>query len=129
MRHYITTMSQTLTKPTWPEATTCVTTAAWTYHSTVPSPLLYIGMTKKQYSGCAHNHKLSGARQIMAIHLLTTVLPLSTTYFHCCFCHQAMIKCTLIYVVSLCLDNVSILTLLHSHLHSSLHLSLLSSEL
>lgn len=40
-----------------------------------------------------------------------------------------MIKCTLIYVVSLCLGNVSILTLVHSHLHSSLHLSPLSSEL
>lgn len=57
MRHYIMTMSQTLTKPAWPRATTCVTTAGWKYHSSIPLPPLYFGMTKRQFVGRAQNHK------------------------------------------------------------------------
>ena len=59
MRHYIMTMSQTLTKPAWPEATICVTAAGWKYHSAIPLPPLYFGMTKRQCSGRAQNHKTS----------------------------------------------------------------------
>lgn len=65
MRHYIMTMSQTLTKPAWPRATTCVTTAGWKYHSTIPLPPLYFGMTKRQFVGRAQNHKTSTASHIV----------------------------------------------------------------
>lgn len=88
------TMSQTLTKPAWPEATTCVTAVGWKYHSTIPLPLLYFGMTKRQYSGRAQNHKTSEASHIMALHFLTSASPPSATFFHPCFCQKPMIKCT-----------------------------------
>lgn len=78
MRHYIMTMSQTLTKPAWPRTTTCVTTAGWKYHSTIPLPPLYFGMTKRQFVGRAQNHKASTAS-----HMVGFVLPapLSPTFF------------------------------------------------
>lgn len=66
------TMSQALTKPAWPEATTCVTAAGWKYHSTIPLPALYFGMTKRPFSGRARNHKASIATHIMALHFLAT---------------------------------------------------------
>lgn len=75
MRHYIMTMSQALTKPAWPEATTCVTAAGWKYHSAIPLPPLYFAMTKRQCSGRARNHKTSVASHIMALHFLTSALP------------------------------------------------------
>lgn len=100
MRHYIMTMSQTLTKPAWPEATTCVTAAGWKYHSAIPLPLLYFGMTKSQCSGRAQNHKTSVASHIMVLYFLTSASPPSTTFFHPCFCQKPMIKCT-------CLDLYS----------------------
>lgn len=94
MRHYIMTMSQTLTKPAWPEATTCVTAAGWKYHSAIPLPPLYFGMTKRQCSGRAQNHKTSAASHIMVLYFLTSPSPPSTTFFHPCFCQKPMIKCT-----------------------------------
>ena len=95
MRHYIMTMSQTLTKPAWPGATTCVTTAGWKYHSTTLSPLLYFGMTKRLCSGRAQNHKTSVASHIVASHFPARLHPLpGNTFFHPCFCHKPTIKCT-----------------------------------
>lgn len=61
MRHYIMTMSQAPTKPAWPGATACVTAASWKYHSAIPLPPLYFGMTKSQRSGRAQHHKMSAA--------------------------------------------------------------------
>lgn len=75
MRHYIMTMSQTLTKPAWPRATTCVTTAGWKYHSTIPLPPLYFGMTKRQFVGRAQNHKASAMS-----HIVGFVLPAPPSY-------------------------------------------------
>lgn len=75
------TMSQTLTKPAWPKATTCVTAAAWKYHSTIPLPPLYFGMTKSQRSGRAQNYKASEASPIMVLHFLTSASPPPSTIF------------------------------------------------
>lgn len=101
MRHSITTMSQTLTKPAWPEATTCVTAAGWKYRSVIPLPPLYFGMTKSQCAGRAQNYKTSVASHIMVLHFLSfTPTPFYTTFFHPCFCQKPMIKCT-------CLDLYS----------------------
>ena len=111
MRHYIMTMSQTLTKPAWPEATTCVTAAGWKYHSVIPLPLLYFGMTKGQCSGRARNHKTSAASHIMVLHFLTAASPPPTTFLHPCFCQKLMIKCT-------CLDLYSSIVP-QRHLHST----------
>lgn len=72
------TMSQTLTKPAWPEATTCVTAVGWKYHNAIPLPPLYFGMTKRQCSGRAQNHKMSIATHIMVLHFLTSASPPST---------------------------------------------------
>lgn len=94
MRHYIMTMSQSLTKPAWPEATTCVTAVGWKYHSAIPLPLLYFGMTKSECSGRAQNHKTSVASHIMVLHFPTSASPPSTTFFHPCFCQKPVIKCT-----------------------------------
>lgn len=94
MRHYIMTMSQTLTKPAWPEATTCVTRAGWKYHSTIPSPPLYFAVTKRQCFGRAQNHKMSVASHIMALNIHTPASPPSTTFTRPCFCQKPMIKCT-----------------------------------
>lgn len=65
-------MSQALTKPACPKATTCVTTTGWKYHSAIPLPPLYFGMTKSQRSGRAQNHKASEAPHIMVLHFLTS---------------------------------------------------------
>ena len=100
MRHYIMTMSQTLTKPAWPEATTCVTAAGWKYHSAIPLPPLYFGMTKSQCSGRAQNRKMSVASHIMVLRFLSSASPPLTPFFHPCFCQKLMIKCT-------CLDLYS----------------------
>lgn len=75
------TMSQTLTKPAWPKATTCVTAAAWKYHSTIPLPPLYFGMTKSQRSGRAQNYKASEASPIMVLHFLSSASPLPQLFF------------------------------------------------
>lgn len=104
------TMSQTLTKPAWPEATTRVTTAGWKYHSTIPLPPLYFGMTKRQCSGRAQNHKTSVASHIMALHLLSP--PSHSPRLHSST--PVSVKSpwsnalTQIYTVSLCLGDVSI---------------------
>lgn len=107
MRHYIMTMSQTLTKPAWPRATTCVTTASWKYHSTIPLPSLYFGMTKRQFVGRAQNHKTSTTSHIVDFVLhaaqaptpawtLFLLLPLLRLHLFPppCFCQKPMIKCT-----------------------------------
>lgn len=89
MRHYITTMSQTLTKPAWPGATTCVTAAGWKYHSAIPLPPLYFGMTKSQCAGRAQNYKASEASHIMVLHFpFRTPAPPTPliTFLHPCFC-------------------------------------------
>lgn len=69
------TMSQTLTKPAWPGATTCVTAAGPKYHGAIPLPLLYFGMTKSQHFGRAQNHKTSVASHIMVLHFFTAAFP------------------------------------------------------
>lgn len=102
MRHYIMAMSQTLTKPAWPRATTCVTTAGWKYHSTIPLPPLYFGMTKRQFVGRAQNHKASTAGHIVGFvlpaalltHLPPGLPPQAAFIPPPSFCQKPMIKCT-----------------------------------
>lgn len=101
MRHYIMTMSQTLTKPAWPRATTCVTTVGWKYHSTIPLPPLYFGMTKRQFVGRAQNHKASTASHIVGFvppstltHLPPILPPHAAFIPPPSFCQKPMIKCT-----------------------------------
>lgn len=102
MRHYIMTMSQTLTKPAWPRATTCVTAAGWKYHSTIPLPPLYFGMTKRQFVGRAQNHKASTASHMVGFcaswppltHLPPAPPPQAAFIPPPCFCQKPMIKCT-----------------------------------
>lgn len=75
IRHYIMTMSQTLTKRAWPAATTCVTAAGWKYCSAIPLLRLYFGMTKSQHSGRGQNHKTSVASHFVVLHFLTSTSP------------------------------------------------------
>lgn len=86
-------MSQPLTKPVWPKATTCVTTADCKYHSATPLPLLYFGVTKSRHSGRARNHKASEAGHIMVLHFLASTSTSLAYIFHPCFCQRPMIKC------------------------------------